>query len=236
MEIFPAIDIKNGNVVRLTQGDYDRMSVYRTQPLDVAQNYKKSGAKNLHLVDLDGAKDGKIVNYSVIKQVVENTDMFCEVGGGIRNEKRIEMYLKAGVSRIVLGSGAVENPDFLQSAIKNFGEKIAVGVDVKDGFVAIHGWKTTTDIQGIDFCVKLRDMGVKTVIYTDISKDGLMRGTNLEVYSKLKQIDGLDTIASGGITYLSEIKKLKEIDLYGAILGKALFEGALDLSEVINLV
>lgn len=235
MEIFPAIDVRNGKTVRLTQGDYDRMVIYEAEPIEVAKSYEKAGAKNLHIVDLDGAKDGALLNYETIKRITTETSLFAEVGGGIRDEKRIENYLSAGASRVILGSGAVENSAFLKSALKNFGDKIAVGVDVKDGFVAIHGWKTVTDLNGLEFCARLRDEGVKTVIYTDITKDGLMSGTNLEVYSELKKINGLNVVASGGITYYEEIKKLKETGLYGAILGKALFEGLLELSEVLKI-
>ena len=187
MEIFPAIDIRNGNVVRLTEGDYNRMTVYGSSPLEMAETFIKKGAKNLHMVDLDGAKDGAPVNFDVIKSVAETGKLFTEVGGGIRDEKRIEDYLSLGVNRVILGTVAVRNFKFVEEAVKKYGDKIAVGVDARDGKVAVSGWLETTEIDSLDFCRKLRDAGVKTVIYTDISKDGTLSGTNLEIYEKLSE-------------------------------------------------
>lgn len=235
MEIFPAIDIRNGNVVRLTEGDYNRMTVYGSSPLEMAETFIKKGAKNLHMVDLDGAKDGAPVNFNVIKSVAETGKLFTEVGGGIRDEKRIEDYLSLGVNRVILGTVAVRNFKFVEDAVKKYGDKIAVGVDARDGKVAVSGWLETTEIDSFDFCRKLRDAGVKTVIYTDISKDGTLSGTNLEIYEKLSEIENLDIIASGGITFEEEIKKLTSMNTYGAIVGKAVYAGKLDLERVLRI-
>ncbi len=235
MEIFPAIDIRNGNVVRLTEGDYNRMTVYGSSPLEMAETFIKKGAKNLHMVDLDGAKDGAPVNFDVIKSVAETGKLFTEVGGGIRDEKRIEDYLSLGVNRVILGTVAVRNFKFVEESVKKYGDKIAVGVDARDGKVAVSGWLETTEIDSLDFCRKLRNAGVKTVIYTDISKDGTLSGTNLEIYEKLSEIKGLDIIASGGITFEDEIKKLADMNTYGAIVGKAVYAGKLDLERVLKI-
>ena len=235
MEIFPAIDIINGNVVRLTEGDYNRMTVYGSSPLEMAETFIKKGAKNLHMVDLDGAKDGTAVNFDVIKSVAETGKLFTEVGGGIRDEKRIEDYLSLGVNRVILGTVAVRNFAFVEEAVKKYGDKIAVGVDARDGKVAVSGWLETTELDSLDFCKKLRDAGVKTVIYTDISKDGTLSGTNLEIYEKLSEIENLDIIASGGITFEEEIKKLASMNTYGAIVGKAVYAGKLDLERVLKI-
>ncbi len=233
MIIFPAIDIIGGQVVRLTKGDYAQKKTYSESPTKVAKSFSDLGATHLHVVDLDGAKLGETSNYSVISDIIKSTSMFVEVGGGIRDLKRIENYAKGGVSRVIIGTAAVKNPQFLKDAIKNFGDLIAVGVDTHDGFVATDGWIQKSDISGVDFCKKMRDEGVKNVIYTDISRDGALSGTNLEIYSELSKIEGLDITASGGITYLDEIEKLKQMRVYGAIVGKAIYEGKLNLSEVL---
>ena len=236
MQIFPAIDIKDKKVVRLTFGDYDQMKIYADDPVQIAKNFKECGATNLHVVDLDGAKDGNLANFDVIEQIAKNCGMFVQVGGGIRDEERIKKYIDCGVGRVILGTVAVENFAFVEQMAKKYGDKIAVGVDAKDGFVAIHGWKTVTAVQSVDFCQKLRDAGVKTVIYTDISKDGGMKGTNLGIYRQLAKIEGLDVVASGGITFYDELTTLDSMGTYGAILGKALYEGLLDLKKAVELV
>ncbi|MCQ4638405.1 1-(5-phosphoribosyl)-5-[(5-phosphoribosylamino)methylideneamino]imidazole-4-carboxamide isomerase [Anaerovorax odorimutans] len=234
MEIFPAIDLRDGQAVRLFQGDYDQMTVYSKNPADVARQFKAKGARNLHLVDLDGAKDGRLVNFESIREIIADVDLFVEVGGGIRDEERIRQYLDLGVGRVILGTIAVKDPAFLEEMVRKYGEKIAVGVDVKDGLVAINGWKEVTDKDGMEFCQYLRDIGVKTVIYTDISRDGGLKGTNLEAYKKLARIKGLNVVASGGISFAEEITALKET-VYGAILGKALYDGLLDLETAVKL-
>lgn len=234
MEIFPAIDLRDGQAVRLFQGDYDQMTVYSKSPVDVAKKFREKGAKNLHLVDLDGAKDGRLVNFESIREIVSGAGFFVEVGGGIRDEERIKQYLDLGVGRVILGTVAVKEPQFLENMVSKYGEQIAVGVDVKDGYVAINGWKEVTDKKGMDFCRYLAGIGVKTVIYTDISRDGGLKGTNLSAYRQLSEIKGLDIVASGGISFESEITELKDT-VSGAILGKAIYDGMLDLERAIRL-
>ena len=233
MYIYPAIDLRDGKVVRLTKGDYDRMDVYSSDPTEIARSFRKAGATHLHVVDLDGAKDGKLCNFDVISKLAAE-ELFVEVGGGIRDEARLQAYLNAGVKRVILGSAAIENPGFAAEMAQKYGNAIAVGVDASDGKVAIHGWKTITDVDSIEFCEELMKNGVTTVIYTDISKDGMLSGTNLEIYKELATLD-MNIIASGGITYESEIKTLCELGIYGAILGKALYAGKLDLSHVLAI-
>lgn len=234
MKIFPAIDLRDGKAVRLFQGDYDQMTVYNENPVEIAKSFKAKGADCLHLVDLDGAKDGKLVNFDTIKAIVEQVDMYVEVGGGIRDEERIKQYLDLGVGRVILGTIAIKDPAFLEEMVSKYGEKIAVGVDARDGFVAINGWKEITDKESFEFCTYLRDIGVKTVIYTDISRDGSLQGTNIEAYKKLRQIEGLEITASGGISFEEEITILKDIT-DAAILGKAIYSGILDLERAVQL-
>ena len=234
MKIFPAIDLRDGKAVRLYQGDYDQMTVYSDSPVEVAKSFKAKGAGCLHLVDLDGAKDGKLVNFDTIKEIVEEVDMYVEVGGGIRDEERIRQYLDLGVGRVILGTIAVKNPEFLEAMVTKYGEKIAVGVDARDGYVAVNGWKEITDRESFEFCRYLRDIGVKTVIYTDISRDGGLEGTNMETYRKLQNIEGLEVTASGGISFEEEITALKDVAA-AAILGKAIYSGKLDLERAVKL-
>ena len=236
MIILPAIDIKDGNCVRLFKGDFSTVEKVASDYLETAKGFEAAGSEWIHMVDLDGAKDGNLANFDVIEQIAKNCGMFVQVGGGIRDEERIQKYIDCGVGRVILGTVAVENFAFVEQMAKKYGDKIAVGVDAKDGYVAIHGWKTVTDINSIDFCKKLRDAGVKTVIYTDISKDGGMAGTNIDVYKQLSKIEGLDIVASGGITFYDELTTLDQMGTYGAILGKALYEGLLDLKKAVELV
>ncbi|MBE6835333.1 MAG: 1-(5-phosphoribosyl)-5-[(5-phosphoribosylamino)methylideneamino]imidazole-4-carboxamide isomerase [Ruminococcaceae bacterium] len=235
MKIFPAIDIIDGCAVRLIQGDYDKKTVYSSSPVDVAKDFEKQGAGFLHTVDLDGAKDGSLSNFETVRQIAKKTDLFIEIGGGIRDEERIKKYLENGVSRVILGTAALNNPDFLKRAVDKYKEKIAVGIDAKDGFVAVNGWLDVSKKSGIEFCKEIEKIGVSTVIYTDISRDGAQKGTNLELYKQLKNELKMDIVASGGITFTDEIKKLSEMGLYGAILGKALYTKAIDLKEAILL-
>ena len=234
MIIFPAIDIKDGNVVRLFQGDYDQMTVYSEDPVQVAKTFKSCGATHLHLVDLDGAKEGRLVNFENIKRIIQEAGLFVQVGGGIRDMERIKAYLDLGVHRVILGTAAVTEPEFLKAAIEKYGDKIAVGVDVKAGRVAINGWQKVTDIETGDFLGSLEKLGVATVIYTDISKDGGLEGTNLEAYEDLEKNYSFQIIASGGVTYMEELRVLKNMGVYGAILGKALYAGSLVLREVVK--
>ena len=190
MKIYPAIDIRGGNAVRLLQGDYDRETVYSLNPVEVARKFKEAGATCLHVVDLDGALEGDLINKDIIKRIVSETGLYVEAGGGVRSLQRIEQYLSAGVSRVILGSAAAENFTLVVDAVKFFGGKVAVGVDAKDGKVAVHGWKKVTDIDAVDFCRKLREVGLHTVIYTDISRDGMLGGANLAAYEELVKIKG----------------------------------------------
>ena len=237
MQLFPAIDLRDGQVVRLTQGDYDRMTVYGADPCAQAREFQAAGAKNLHVVDLDGTKDGTLANRQTIEALARQGGLYIEVGGGIRTQERIEQYLSLGVGRCILGSVAVTDFDFTARMLKEYGEKIAVGVDARDGYVAIHGWKELSREKGVDFCRRLADAGCRAVIYTDISRDGAMQGTNLELYGQLAgALPGLTITASGGITYEEELVRLKELGIGAAILGKSLYTGALDLARCVRLV
>jgi len=233
MKIFPAVDLKDGQVVRLLQGDYGQVTRYALSPVEAARGFADAGARYLHVVDLDGAKDGTLANFDVIRSVVEATDLYVEVGGGIRDEDRIRKYLDAGVGRVILGTAAVQNFPFLTEMVRKYGPQIAVGVDAKDGRVAVDGWLTVTELDGVAFCRQLRDVGVQQVIYTDIARDGALTGTNLDVYAVLREIDGLSVTASGGISYLSEIRELHAMGIDAAIVGKAIYTGMLDLGEVL---
>ena len=235
MKLFPAIDLFDGKAVRLFKGEYQKMTVYSENPVEIALDFYSKGAKCMHVVDLEGAKSGETPNIETVKKLVSSTDAFVEVGGGIRSEKVVERYLTAGVNRVILGTSAVENPEFLKSCIKEFGDKIAVGVDIKDGFVAIKGWTEKSAYSGVDFCKKMQDEGVKTIICTDISKDGAMLGTNHELYKTLKNELSINVIASGGVSSIEDVKKLKDIDIYGAIIGKAYYTGAIDLVEALKV-
>lgn len=235
MEIFPAIDLIGGKVVRLSEGDYSREKKYAVSALQAAQSFFEAGARCLHVVDLDGAKSGRAENAETIESIVKSRDMFVEVGGGIRTFDQIERYLDCGVRRVILGTVAVRDFSFVERAVQKFGSAISVGVDAKDGKVAISGWKEVTDINSLEFCKRLKEIGVQHVIYTDISKDGMMKGTNLEVYRVLCQTEYPKITASGGITFVDEVKKLKEMGVYGAILGKALYEGKISLAEAVQV-
>ena len=233
MQIFPAIDLRGGQVVRLYQGDYDRETVYAADPCAVARSFLAAGAKYLHVVDLDGARDGMLANFDTIAAIVKQGGLYIEVGGGIRTEDRIRRYLDLGVGRCILGTIAVKDFAFTERMARTYGDRIAVGVDARDGYVAVSGWKELSAERGVDFCRRLRDAGVKTVIYTDISRDGAEAGTNLDLYRELSEIQGLDITASGGVSSIEELKELQRIGTRAAILGKALYTGRLDLKTVI---
>ena len=236
MQIFPAIDLSGGQVVRLYQGDYDKMTVYGADPCAVAREFMANGAKYLHVVDLDGAKDGTLANFDSIAALAKQGGLYIEVGGGIRTEERIQKYLELGVSRCILGTIAVKDFEFTARMAKKYGDQIAVGVDARDGYVAVSGWLETSQEKGVDFCRRLRDAGVQTVIYTDISRDGAEQGTNLALYRELARIEGLNITASGGVSSLEELAELERIGTHAAILGKALYTGRLDLKTVIDAV
>lgn len=236
MRIFPAIDLRGGQVVRLFQGDYDQETVYGADPAAQAREFLDAGAQYLHVVDLDGARDGTLANFDSIAAIARQGGLYLEVGGGIRTEERIRQYLDLGVDRCILGTVAVKDFEFTARMARTYGGRIAVGVDARDGFVAVNGWKELSQERGVDFCRRLRDAGVRTVIYTDISRDGAGRGTNLELYEELVQIQGLSVTASGGVSSLEELRRLERLGVGAAILGKALYTGRLDLRTVIQEV
>ena len=236
MQIFPAIDLRGGQVVRLYQGDYDQETVYAADPCAVARDFLAAGARYLHVVDLDGARDGTLANFETIAALVRQGGLYIEVGGGIRTEERIRRYLDLGVGRCILGTIAVKDFAFTERMAQKYGDRIAVGVDARDGFVAVSGWKELSAERGVDFCRRLRDAGVKTVIYTDISRDGAEQGTNLDLYRELAGIEGLDITASGGVSSIEELRELQTIGTKAAILGKALYTGWLDLKTVMEEV
>ena len=235
MNIFPAIDLYGGKAVRLYKGDYAQMTVYNDDPTAVARDFQAAGANCLHLVDLEGAKTGIPANTATVRALAEVFEGFIELGGGIRSLQTIEAYLEAGVDRVILGTAAVTDPDFLKAALARWGEKIAVGVDIKDGFVAIKGWTQTSSVTAEDFFSQMEALGVKTIICTDISRDGAMQGTNRELYKQLSRKFSIDLIASGGVSSLDDIAALREMELYGAIIGKAYYIGAIDLKTAIEV-
>lgn len=235
MLIFPAIDIVDGKAVRLFKGDYVQMTVYNNDPVSVAKDFENAGAKWVHLVDLEGAKSGTTPNLDTICKIVSETSLSVEVGGGIRSLDTVAKYLDAGVSRVILGTAAVKDPDFLKEALRLYGDRIAVGIDLKEGMVAIKGWTEVSEENAFDFCRKMQAMGVKTIICTDISKDGAMQGTNLSLYRELSEAFDLQIIASGGVSSLEDVKNLAEMKLYGAIIGKAYYTKAIDLKVAIEV-
>ena len=235
MFIYPAIDLYDGKAVRLFKGDYAQMTVYSENPAEVAKAFAAAGSRHIHLVDLEGAKKGAPANLATIRAIIEAADLFVEVGGGIRSMETIESYLSIGVDRVILGTAAVTDPAFLEAALAKYGEKIAVGVDLKDGYVAIKGWTEKSELTADDFFAKMQDLGVKTVICTDISRDGAMKGTNRELYKTLSEKYAIDLIASGGVSSLEDVAALKEMNLHGTIIGKAYYIGAIDLKTAIEV-
>ena len=235
MIILPAIDLIEGKAVRLLKGDYAKKTVYNDDPVSVAKDFASCGAEWIHIVDLEGAKTGGTPNMETIKDIVSSSGLRAEVGGGIRNMKTVEAYAMAGVSRVVLGTAAVNDPEFLKDAVIHFGPLISVGVDIKEGYVAIKGWTEKSTYTALDFCKRMQDIGVCTIICTDISRDGAMKGTNRELYRQLSSELSIDIVASGGVSSLEDVKVLAESDLYGAIIGKAYYTGAIDLREAIRL-
>ncbi len=236
MFLYPAIDLFEGKAVRLYKGDYAQMTIYSHTPAEVAKDFAAAGATHIHLVDLEGAKQGKPANLPAIQKILDETNLFAEVGGGIRNMETIDAYLSIGVSRVILGTAAVTNPEFLEEALKKYGEKIAVGVDLKDGLVAIKGWTETSNLTADAFFSKMEALGVKTIICTDISRDGAMKGTNRELYRELSAKFAIDLIASGGVSTLEDVKALNDMNLHGAIIGKAYYIGAIDLKEAVEAI
>lgn len=235
MKIFPAIDLFGGKAVRLLKGDYDKMTVYNDNPVEVVKDFKAKGAEYVHLVDLEGAKNGDTPNLETVRRIVTEAGVFTEIGGGIRNMETVEKYLSIGVNRVILGTAAVTDDAFLRKAVDTYGEKIAVGVDIKDGAVAIKGWTEKSSWSCHDFCKKMQDIGVKTLICTDISRDGAMQGVNRALYKELSEKYNMDIVASGGVSSIDDITELRKMELYGAIIGKAYYIGAIDLTEAIEV-
>ena len=235
MKLFPAIDLFDKKAVRLYKGNYDEMTVYSEDPVSVAFDFKACGAEYIHVVDLEGAKDGTTPNIDVVSAIAKQTGLFVEIGGGIRSMDVLDKYFASGVSRAIIGTAAVNDEEFLKAAIAKYGDKIAVGADVKDGYIAIKGWVEKSEYTLDDFFKKMQEMGVKTIICTDISKDGAMRGTNLAMYAELSKKYSLDIIASGGVSSMEDIKALAKMKMYGAIIGKAYYTGAIDLSSALEV-
>ena len=234
MLIFPAIDLYEGHAVRLYKGDYSRMTVYSDDPLSVAEDFRQKGAGQIYLVDLEGARSGGTPNLGTVCRIKERTGLFCEVGGGIRSMEVADAYIGAGVDRVILGTAAVTNEDFAARAAERYGDKIAVGIDVRDGKVAIRGWTETSALDAVEFCRRMKSLGITTFICTDISKDGAMRGANHDMYRAFSEVGGINLIASGGVSSLSDVRALAVAGLYGAIIGKAYYTGDIDLTGAIE--
>lgn len=234
MIIFPAIDILNGNCVRLIQGDYNQERVYGDSPVDMAKKWESLGGEFIHIVDLNGAKSGESVNKEVISKIAQAVSVPVQVGGGIRSLDVIEGYINSGVSRVIIGTAAITDKDFLQKAVAAYGDKIAVSVDARGGYVATDGWTDTSDVKAIDLVKELEALGVSTIVYTDIAKDGMLQGPNFEEQEAIHEATRMDVIASGGVTTVEDVDKLRELGLYGAIIGKALYDGKLDFTDVVG--
>lgn len=235
MLIYPAIDLYEGKAVRLLRGDYANMTVYSEHPEEIALDFQCQGAQRIHLVDLEGAKSGLTPNFDTVLRIKKTSGLFCEIGGGVRTMDVIRRYLDAGIDRVILGTAAVASPGFVEEAAAAFGEQIAVGVDVRDGYVAVKGWTEKSEEEAFAFCRRMNDLGVRTLICTDISRDGAMQGTNLPLYKELSESLGMQIIASGGVSSLADVKALRQINLHGAIIGKAYYTGAISLREAIEV-
>lgn len=235
MVIYPAIDLYQGKAVRLYKGDYAQMTVYSEYPEEVAKDFLQQGATHIHLVDLEGAKSGTTPNLETVCAIKNATGLFCEVGGGIRSMEVVERYLNAGVDRVILGTAAVTDEAFLKAAVSKYADKIAVGIDIRDGYVAIKGWTEKSEENALDFCAKMEALGVKTLICTDISRDGAMKGANHGLYQVLAQKFSMDIIASGGVSSMEDVKVLAAMEIHGAIVGKAYYTGAISLKEAIEV-
>lgn len=235
MNIFPAIDLFEGKAVRLFKGDYAQMTVYSENPVEVSLDFKKLGAKFIHIVDLEGAKNGRTPNFDIVCEIKKNSGLFCEVGGGIRGIDVIDRYISAGIDRVILGTAALTEEGFVEQAVKIYNDKIAVGIDILDGFVAIKGWTEKSEVKAFDFCEKMQSIGVKTLICTDISKDGAMQGSNRVLYKELSDKFDMQIIASGGVSSMEDVEYLSNLDIYGAIIGKAYYTGAICLSDAIEV-
>ncbi len=237
MRLYPAIDIKNGQCVRLKRGDFNEVNVYSNNPAEIAKSFEEQGAQFIHVVDLDAALAGHTVNEAVIRSIVETVSIPVQTGGGIRTPKDVETKLNMGLSRVIIGTKAVENPAFVKEMIENFGaDKIVVGIDAKNGLVAVSGWETVSEVKAVDLAIRMKDVGVKTIVYTDISRDGMLSGPNFEYTEKMVRETGLDIIASGGVSNLRDLEELQKIDVEGAIIGKAIYENRINLSEALRRI
>lgn len=234
MIIFPAIDILKGKCVRLIQGDYNREKVYGDSPVAMAKKWEEKGAEFIHIVDLDGAKSGKSINESIIIEIAKSVNVPVQVGGGIRSMETVKTYLNNGVNRVIIGTAAIEDEQFLRDAVNTYGERIVVSLDAKNGYVATDGWTDTSDVVALDLVKKLEQLGVKTIVYTDIAKDGMLQGPNLVEQKAINEATSIDVIASGGVTTKEDVANLKQLNMYGAIVGKALYDGKITFEELIN--
>lgn len=234
MIIYPAIDLKNGQCVRLTRGDYDRMTVYEADPVKVARRWEAEGAQVLHLVDLDGARGGERVNEPVVRRILEAVSIPVQLGGGIRDTAAVETFLQAGVDRVIIGTAALTNPDWIRDMFRQYGQRIIVSIDAVGGLVAVDGWETVSRVRAVDLVRELEGAGLRRVVYTDIEKDGMLAGPNFAMYEELQRLSTVEIIASGGITTLADVRRLREMELYGAIIGKSLYNGNLTLKEVLS--
>lgn len=235
MKIFPAIDLVSGKAVRLYKGDYSLMTVYSENPAEVARDFVKCGAGHIHIVDLEGAKDGATPNFETVCKIKAESGLFCEIGGGIRSMETVKKYLGAGIDRVILGTAAVSDEEFLDRVCADYADRLAVSVDIKDGCVAVKGWLESSGIEALEFCEKMQAKGVKTLICTDISKDGAMQGTNLALYKELSDRFDMNITASGGVSSIEDVEKLARMNLYGAIIGKAYYTGAIDLARAVEV-
>lgn len=234
MIIFPAIDILKGKCVRLIQGDYDKEIVYGDSPVDMAKQWEAKGAEFIHIVDLDGARSGKSINEQIIIDIAQAVDVPIQVGGGIRSMETVKTYLDSGVNRVIVGTAAIEDEAFLKEAVESYAERIVVSLDAKDGYVATEGWTDTSDVRALDIVKDLEKLGVKTIVYTDIAKDGMLQGPNLEEQEAINEATSIDVIASGGVTTREDVDNLKKLNMYGAIVGKALYDGKITFEELIK--
>lgn len=235
MVIYPAIDMYEGKAVRLYKGDYNQMTVYNENPVEVAQDFLRQGASRIHLVDLEGAKDGTTPNFDTVCAIKKATGLFCEIGGGIRTMDTVDRYLSAGIDRVILGTAAVQDADFAKNAVAKYGEKIAIGIDIKDGYVAIKGWTEKSQYDAMEFCGMMQNLGIRTLICTDISRDGAMKGANHELYQLLQKKFSMDVIASGGVSSMEDVERLAKAGVHGAIIGKAYYTGAICLADAIEV-
>ena len=235
MILFPAIDLFEGKAVRLYKGDYAQMTVYSEHPEEIARDFTACGATHIHLVDLEGARSGETPNLDTVLKIRENTGLFCEIGGGIRSMDIVDRYLGAGLDRVILGTAAVADENFLRRAVEKYGDKIATGADIRDGYVSVKGWTEQSGVTLEAFCEKMEEIGVSTVICTDISRDGAMRGTNREMYRMLSKKYRLNITASGGVSTLEDVRSLRAMNLYGAIIGKAYYTGDINLKEAVEV-